>query len=546
MLSSPPSKPQPLFGYSSASSHGASSMAMSAGATSSGATSSGAGASANSGAHAAASKFIPSFLAAAPPPPAELLGRGAREPAHGSRSPALFQNTLPAPVAFARHPSDSNNPSSNANSNSSSSAFGHATTPPATHSQLGISASVFGGQLAHSSSDDYGMDYGSPSSPKSRASSFKSGSGATPNYSDAPPMGSLFDMTQFGSLANTVGPAGSSSWSPNMSRNSSAMGTPVLRHLQHRPSGSTLSGQPLLPTGSSLSTSFTNNVNPSQLQTQSSTSVRVLGFSPHQANALISHFESLSTHPVTVHYHSGTNHMVLTYSDTLGFERALKECDRVLDNGSMIDVRPAPTPTVEQHLQHQQQHQFSQNHASTNAAGFNGTSIRSPGTSEYRNGFSSNGAVSEPFGLGHHQHHHHKSNNDKQSPAGFVGGSPVKAFGNVESITHNNNTSSPTRLHPHGLHPYSRTSRAGSPTKLNFGNAGSPQRRLRGVGGANFGGSSPDRVSSGGVRRVQANHSSGSVFARGGNVGGGQNHQGNGVVRPASVWSQVMNTVFGW
>ncbi|KAJ3296387.1 hypothetical protein HDU79_006866 [Rhizoclosmatium sp. JEL0117] len=408
-----------------------------------------------------------------------------------TRSPSLFQNTLPPPQASSAMPA------------LSLAATLNPTTPPATHAHLnlGLSASFASNMAAASSdsaaySDDYGMDYGSPASPKSRSASFKnSGAANTPNYAaDAPPTGSLFDMPQFGSSLAPSG-ASSSGWSPNISRNSSAVGTPVLRNV--RPSNlSSLNPNPILPPPPTSSHLFPPH---QPAQSQPTTTVRVVGFPPHLANPIIAHFESLSQYPVTANHQPGSNYMTLTYSDAAGYEKALGEDMKELEGGVMIVVKSVSNPatTTSNGTNHHQQDSGYRNGIEQQQNSLPRKSISSP---------------VKPSSFDPHPQQH--------SPSG--------------SHLHH--------LHPTSFHPYARGGSSnqptGSPTKLHV-NTASPRRGM--VGGA-----SPDRFA---TRRVHS-HASGSVFANG-RGGSGQPVQvlgngGGGIVRPASVWSQVLNTVFGW
>ncbi|KAI8620960.1 hypothetical protein BC830DRAFT_1164131 [Chytriomyces sp. MP71] len=555
-------------GVSNASVNG-SSNANGAGVSSGGGNGSGSG-----------NKYIPSFLSQAAhvhhshsqhPSNANANANNANGNANTSGSAAFFASTLPS-LATSKPSSSSSSSSSlyassfpavaSANSaNQSGFSFNTLSASPANpsarlsstpplplaHTAFSFaSASVTsntngstGAGGAYASADDYGLDSTSapttPGSPRAHALSHaqriltaSGGSGSGAHNSafalDAPPTGSLFDMAQFGSpapptpsFAGSVSNQMHNTWSPlAKSQSSSSNNTPILKNRGASVVPFHFTTTPLLP-----STNTTSKASPS-------TSVRVLGFPPHFADAIASHFKSLAADrlSVSIQHVPGSNYMAVTYPSAEACERALAEDGREFDGGVMISVKSL---------------EAAPKGPSGVAGGLVGAATGTPS--------SPTEAFSEFSPL--YQQQQHQAHLLHHTP------------------------------HQHGFHPYSRGSPAAggqvpqqqqySPLmaaassakgSLHLHSAGtasahSPQRRLGLPGGPIRGGTGVGSPERGGIRRVQSAHASGSVFARAATAGQGGHQQlqqqlqpgsmaTGGGVRPASMLSQVLNTMFGW
>ncbi|KAJ3344579.1 hypothetical protein HDU83_005075 [Entophlyctis luteolus] len=367
--------------------------------------------------------------------------------------------------------------------------------------------------------DDYGMDYGSPASPKPRQFANGAGMGhggsssnklGTPGSSDAPPTGTLFEMAGLSGNAGTLvgGP-----WSPNVSKSSSMATTPVLKQ---RPLASPIVETSSILPQKNLSVGLGSRQTIAQQNRMASNSfdsftVRVLGFPPHEAENLQRRFRSFSSSSdsVTIDYVPGNNHMTINYPDTAGFDRAMEEDMREVGDGVLIAVKAAPVSSAPKHHKTQQSFIFED---------------AAPRVQQQQ----------------HQQHDSSIHGFHPYSRMGPISNTPQRVSGKG----HIRGPSSPGS---------GAADSGSSPRRL--GNGG-----YRGINGT--GSFSPERTMDGlAMRRVHANHSSGSVFANGNGSIGNANGSGSliggngaisaggdgvGGVRAASMWSQVINTVFGW
>ncbi|KAJ3109977.1 hypothetical protein HK100_003196 [Physocladia obscura] len=470
---------------------------------------------------------------------------------NGSRSPSLFTNTLPPPsllstfqlpqpvavnntntVSSLLAPSTPNTNNSNYNYNynygynhtSSHPAPSATPPPPASHAHTPAAFPAFAfNALAATPADDYGLDSGSPSSPRPRLASFKSSASAnaTP-LQDAPPSSSLFDMASF-SPANAMQTA----WSPNPSRTSSAAGTPILKNqLSTSSANFSVSAKPLSATGGSnikpsvglgsyqtqktpqyqnqqhtpTSTNFSSTSTKLATQETGMKSVRVLGFPPQMSSDILAHFVSLSAKPDAVNVsYLGGNYATITYPDIGGFEAAIAQDCSEIGNGDLIAVRPY----------------YNGGRSIGNVAGgyvSNGNGSTEMQTEDYYQEQQQQNQQTQ------HSQHHHNHNSHMYHPYS-ISGSPGKSTGLGNNGNHTNGGG------------YS----GGSPHRKNI------------IRGSNTESPVP--------RRIQNFHASGSVYAKGGNnsaIGSnpflstaGSNNGSSGIKAP-TMWSQVVNSVFGW
>ncbi|KAJ3334233.1 hypothetical protein HDU76_006605 [Blyttiomyces sp. JEL0837] len=184
--------------------------------------------------------------------------------------------------------------------------------------------------------DEYGMEYGSPSSPRNSVKSM----GGLSAMEDAPPTGTLLDIQMSG-----IGMRGSSTASLHnlplanggiSMANGGMLGTPSF--------GPTSTGR-MSDFNDPSSSSATAYQFSAGLQTvKSSAAVRVIGFPPELASDIFESFAELGN--VVGHtYQSGSNWMTITYSDSIGAQQALKRNLTVLEGGNMIVVTTANSPS---------------------------------------------------------------------------------------------------------------------------------------------------------------------------------------------------------
>jgi hypothetical protein len=197
--------------------------------------------------------------------------------------------------------------------------------------------------------DEYGLEYGSPASPRIATKA------APISMDEAPPISGLYDVPVTTSSVNYTGYGGiptrtsaTTTAPPLSSPGTYQTSTPNGRH-DAWPARYETNGQ---PSSSLTSQSHSDSLfaSPTLSGTSSllkSTTVRIVGFPPETAHELFDHFYNLA--PVASYRAvPGSNWMTLTYGTRAGAELALTLDQAVLVSGSMIAVTIVADPDNQQ------------------------------------------------------------------------------------------------------------------------------------------------------------------------------------------------------